>query len=408
MLERPSLDDLIGIEHCKLGFYQELRQKLDELQDANQESEQRRQEISAILDGITDMMMVLSADMRIVSVNHVFREVMGVDDPVGLACYELFRNEDRPCPECPAHKSFQTGQVCRETAIFKVGGRNRQFEMVASPIQDEGKGEPRILIFKRDVTMEKEYQAKFYQAEKMATIGMLAAGVAHEINNPLAAISGFAEGIMRRIPKLRQGETEPLEAVEDYLDTILRECERCQDIVHSLLTFSRPVSSGFSPLSLNDIVADTLKLLNSHLKNKDRRFTLHTELAYDLPLIYGDEPQLKQVLLNLLTNAMDALENEDGRSTEDNLITIRTYADGQEGAGLVVSDSGCGIPTENLDKLFEPFFTTKPVGKGVGIGLSTCYGIVKEHCGEILVFSEQGKGSRFIVRLPANPEANCE
>ncbi|MFP5240640.1 MAG: sensor histidine kinase, partial [Acidobacteriota bacterium] len=241
-----------------------------------------------------------------------------------------------------------------------------------------------------------------------ATIGMLAAGVAHEINNPLAAISGFAEGIMRRIPKLRQGETDPLEAVEDYLDTILRECERCQDIVHSLLTFSRPVSAGFSPLSLNDIVADTLKLLNSHLKNKDRRFTLHTELAYDLPLIYGDEPQLKQVLLNLLTNAMDALENEDGRSTEDNLITIRTYADGQEGAGLVVSDSGCGIPTENLDKLFEPFFTTKPVGKGVGIGLSTCYGIVKEHCGEILVFSEQGKGSRFIVRLPANPEANCE
>ena len=408
MQARPSLDDLIGIEHCKLGFFQELRQKLEELQAANMESEQRRIEISAILDGITDMMMVLSSDMRIVSVNHVFREVMGVDDPEGRACYELFRNEDRPCPECPAHKSFRTGQVCRETAIFKVGGRNRQFEMVASPIHDGSKDEQHILIFKRDVTMEKEYQAKFYQAEKMATIGMLAAGVAHEINNPLAAISGFAEGIMRRMPKLRQGDTEPLEAVEDYLDTILRECERCQEIVHTLLTFSRPVSSGFSPLSLNDIVADTLKLLNSHLKNKDRQFTLHTELAYDLPLIYGDEPQLKQVLLNLLTNAMDALENEDGSCARQGVITIRTYADGQEGAGLVVSDTGCGIPAENLDKLFEPFYTTKPVGKGVGIGLSTCYGIVKEHCGEILVFSEQSKGSRFIVRLPANPEANCE
>lgn len=407
MRQHPSLEDLVGIEHCKLGFYQELRQKLEELQVANLESEEQRREVAAILDGITDIMMVLSEDLCIISVNHVFREVMGIEDPEGRYCYEIFRNEDKPCPECPAHKSFLTGDVCRETAIFKVGERNRQFEMVASPIRDPDKDERRILIFKRDVTMEKEYQAKFYQAEKMATVGMLAAGVAHEVNNPLASISGFAEGIKRRLPRLEAHDVTAFEDVEDYVDTILKECHRCRDIVRTLLTFSRPVSSGFSPVSLNAVVEDTLKLLRSHIKQKGLRLTMRSDLAEDLPLIYGDEPQLKQVLLNLLINAMDAVDQaqkERGDTQGEGTITIRTYPEEDEGVGLVVSDTGCGIPKENLDKLFEPFFTTKPVGKGIGIGLSTCYGIVKEHCGEILAFSEQNKGSRFIVRLPSNPD----
>jgi len=398
---RPSVEDLIGIEHCKLGFYQELRQKIAELQDASLESEARRREIAAILDGITDIMMVLSEDLRIMSVNHVFEEVLGIEDARGRYCYEVFRRERHPCPECPAHRSFVTGGVCRETAIFKVGGRNRQFEMVASPIRDPGLDERRILIFKRDVTMEKEYQAKFYQAEKMATVGMLAAGVAHEVNNPLAAISGFAEGIKRRLDRLEgQGAPELID-VRDYVDTILKECSRCRDIVHTLLTFSRPVSSGFSPVSLNQVVEDTLKLLHSHIRQKDLDLKIVLDLADDLPLIRGDEPQLKQVLLNLLINAMDAVDQAGaGRGT----ISIRTYPEALEGAGLVVSDTGCGIPRENLDKLFEPFFTTKPVGKGIGIGLSTCYGIVAEHRGEIIVHSECGQGSRFIVRLPSNQE----
>ncbi len=407
MRDLPSVEDLIGIEHCTLGFYQELRQKLKELQAVSLETETRRREIAAILDGITDLMMVLSEDLRIISVNHVFQAIMGIEDPEGRYCYEIFRNERRPCPECPAHKSFLTGEVCRETAIFKVGGRNRQFEMLASPIRDPDNDERRILIFKRDVTLEKEYQAKFYQAEKMATIGMLAAGVAHEVNNPLAAISGFAEGLKRRLLRQEKGQADPRdhEDMKDYVDTILQECRRCQGIVHSLLTFSRPVSAGFSSVSINAVVEDTLKLLRSRMKQKGMELAVRTDLDPDLPMICGDEPQLKQVMLNLLVNAMDAVESS-GR--ESGVITVRTYAEADDGVGLVVSDTGCGIPEENQDKLFEPFFTTKPVGKGIGIGLSTCYGIVKEHSGEIVVFSEPDKGSRFIVRLPAHPEHQCE
>lgn len=405
MKHHPSVEDLIGIEHCKLGFYQELRLKLEELQESNRESEQNRREIAAVLDGITDIMMVLSEDLCIISVNHVFKEVIGIEEPEGRYCYEIFRNESRPCPECPAHRSFLTGDVCRETAIFKLGDRNLQFEMVASPIRDPDKDERRILIFKRDVTMEKEYQAKFYQAEKMATVGMLAAGVAHEVNNPLASISGFAEGIQRRLGRMDLPAGADLDDIKDYVDTILKECTRCRDIVRTLLTFSRPVSLGFSPVNLNVVVEDTLKLLKSHLKQKDLRLTLKTDLSEDLPIIYGDEPQLKQVMLNLLVNAVDAVDLT-GRG--EGTICIRTYPENDEGVGLVVSDTGCGIPKEHLDKLFEPFFTTKPVGKGIGIGLSTCYGIVQEHCGEILAFSEPLKGSRFIVRLPSTPDTDSE
>ncbi|GAB6038489.1 ATP-binding protein [Fundidesulfovibrio butyratiphilus] len=400
-MRAPSLEDLVGIDHCKLGFYQELRQKLDELQRANLESERRRREIAAILDGIADLMMVLSEDMRILSANHVFREVMGIDAPEGRFCYEIFRGASGPCPECPAHRSFLTGEVCRETAIFRVCGKNRQFEMVASPIRDPDKDERHILIFKRDVTREKEFQAKFYQAEKMATVGMLAAGVAHEVNNPLAAISGFAQGIRRRLDKMESPEGTDLEDMIDYADTILAECNRCRDIVRTLLTFSRPVSGGFAHLDINVVVEDTLKLLRHHIKTTDLEISVRTELAKGLPLILGDEAQLKQVLLNLLINATDAVEQT---GTGKGTIAIRTYATEDDGVALEVEDSGCGIPGENLDKLFEPFFTTKAVGKGIGFGLSICYGIVKEHRGEIVALSEPGKGSRFIVQLPSNPE----
>jgi signal transduction histidine kinase len=389
----PSLEDLIGIEHSKLGFFQELRQKIEELKRLHQSSEDQRREISAVVDGITDVMMVLSEDLRIISVNHVFRALFPDIQPEGEYCFRLFRGEDHPCPECPAFRSLSQNVVARDTAIFKLNGRNMHFSMVASPLKNPDWPQNRVLIFKRDVTMEKEYQAKFYQAEKMATIGMLAAGVAHEINNPLAAVVGFAEGIRRRLPRLEQSSEPGLaEDLGEYIDIILKESTRCQDIVSTLLTFSRPVSGSFSPLSLNDVAGDTLRLLKPQMRLLES-LKFDVELDLELPLVSGDEPQLKQVVLNLLTNAVDAVSGG-GR------ITLRTYANGENCVALEVRDSGYGIPEENVDKLFEPFFTTKAVGKGVGIGLSTCYNIVQAHHGTIQVESEPGKGACFKVLLP--------
>jgi len=390
-----TLEDLIGIEHSKLDFYQELRQKVEELQEAHQESELRRQEIAAILDGITDIMMVLSKDLRIISVNHVFHELFDIPRPEGQHCYRLFRAGHHPCPECPAHRSFQSNAVCRCMGAFKIRGVTRQFEMVASPIHNPDSPESRILIFKRDVTMEKEYQAKYYQAEKMATIGMLAAGVAHEINNPLTAVYGLAEGIRRRLPVIREAVDEPLYGdVAEYTETILMECRRCRDIVRTMLSFSRPHTLAFSPVSLNEVATDTLNILKSRLDERAAAgLRLTVNLHQGLPTIPGDEAQLKQVLLNLLVNSMDAIEGEGD-------ITITTHPENDNTVNLSVEDTGRGIPSENMDKLFNPFFTTKPVGQGLGIGLSTCYSIVREHHGTIEVSSEVDLGTHFTVKLP--------
>ncbi len=395
----PSLEDLIGIEHSKLGFFQELRQTIEALKDANTQSSQRRREIAAILDGITDIMMVLSPDLRILSVNHVFRQTFSDPAPEGKYCYQLFRGEDQPCPSCPALKSFTSGDICRETAIFKIGGKNVQYEMVASPIHHPDDPEQHILVFKRDVTREKEYQAKFYQAEKMATIGMLATGVAHEINNPLTAISGFAEGLRRRLPAMREKvDSHVMEDVEDYVSTILQECRRCKDIVTTLLTFSHHKSVSFSPVSLNAVVEDTLKLLRSHLKQRNQaKITVRTDLCDSLPTVSGDEHQIKQVMLNLLVNAMDAI-------TGPGRIVITTFQSSSGEVCLSVEDSGCGIEKEHMDKLFEPFFTTKRAGKGIGIGLSTCMSIVAKHQGEISVKSQPGQGATFTVKFPINTD----
>ncbi|MGJ3524479.1 ATP-binding protein [Nitratidesulfovibrio sp. D1] len=404
MPQSTSLDDLIGIEHSKLGFFQELRQTIVQLKAAHRESERSRLEIEAILDGITDLMMVLSKDLRIIAVNHVFYDILGVRAPEGRYCYEIFRQQDHPCPECPAHRSFVTDEVCRETSIFRINGRKLQFEMVASPIKDPATQDRQILIFKRDVTLEKEFQAKFHQAEKMATVGMLAAGVAHEVNNPLTAIHGFAEGILRRVERLRGAVDPEMHAdLADYAGTILGECRRCQEIVHSLLTFSRPHSSEFSPVNLNGVVGDTLKLLHNHLKQpKYHHVRIDARPCPTAPVVLGCEAQLKQVMLNLLVNALDAFDALGGQGGAA-VITVTPFRQGRH-AGFSVRDTGSGIPPEHLDSLFEPFFTTKPVGRGIGIGLSTCYTIVTEHGGDIRVESRVGEGSTFTVTLPLPPE----
>ncbi len=388
-----TLYDLIGIEHCKQGFYQELQQKVEQLKTSNVELDKGRKEMQAVLDGITDLMVVLSEDMRILRINHVFREWFSDTDPVGQYCYEVFRGNFTTCDDCPAIKSLDRSEIVKDLAIYKVKGKFRQFEIIASPLKSEPTGERQVLLFKRDVTLEKEFQAQFYQAEKMATIGTLTAGVAHEINNPLAAISGFAEGLKRRFRKVEgQLDAQMTGDFNEYVNTIISECDRCRDIVQTLLTFSRPIASSLRPVDVNHCVTDTLFILQHHLRDR-HDLSVQPDLGENLPYIMGDESQLKQVIINLLTNAFDA--TVDGGS-----IIVQTKLNEVGGVELIVEDTGYGIPPDVIDKLFEPFFTTKPVGQGIGIGLSTCYSIVKNHHGEISVSSVEGEGTSFLVTLP--------
>ena len=237
----------------------------------------------------------------------------------------------------------------------------------------------------------------------MATIGLLAAGVAHEINNPLAAISGFSEALKRRIPALatlleKSADKAILEDFTDYTTTILEECNRCRDIVGNLLSFSSQKTCRFNTIDLNNLVTDSLKILHHQIKLRPG-VNLVLDLNPSPVTIQGAQGELKQVLLNLVLNAMDAIES-------DGAITIRTRLDRPGHAALIVEDTGQGIAPETLGKLFIPFFTTKTKGHSIGIGLSICYNIIQHHGGEILVCSDAGKGSIFKVMLPTGFPGN--
>ena len=398
-MDSPTIDDILGIEQTKLGYFQAWQEKLQELRDAHALSERQRKATAVILDGITDLIMVLDEDLHILRVNKVFEDLFPGREYWGVPCYSLFRGADDPCPECPALLSLQNGAVTRETAIFPINGSTLHFDMIASLLPPSPGSRRSVLVSKRDVTREKRLLGQIYQAEKMASVGTLAAGVAHEINNPLTAVTGFAEGIRRRLSLLHADEGVMADLTE-YTDTILHECARCRDIVQALLNFSRPLPSR-TLISLDSMIRETLSLLHHTVKRYDR-VVFCLDCDADLPHIWANETQVRQVVLNLLTNALDALR-QSGNGDIDGAVTIRTRQDGRH-VILDVEDTGVGISPRHLSSVFEPFFTTKP--QGLGLGLSVCYSVIHAHGGEITLTNDPDKRTRVRVRLPLQgPEA---
>ncbi len=230
-----------------------------------------------------------------------------------------------------------------------------------------------------------ETKNQLVQSEKLAAIGQLAAGVAHELNNPLTGIMGFAQLLL-------QEEGLSGQQKED-LEGIYKQSQRCRQIIQNLLQFSHRKEPKREPTQMVSLVESTLRLVRYDLVTSG--VSVVHEAAEGLPRISADPNQLQQVFLNLLTNARQALEGrKDGR------IVIKSEADGER-VRVTFQDNGCGIPAEHINKVFDPFFTTKPVGKGTGLGLSISYGIVQQHGGTLRVESEPGQGTRFILEFPA-------
>ncbi len=279
------------------------------------------------------------------------------------------------------------GEIQRfEIPFSRDDGTHGVGAVLYAPIR-EGSGVTRVLILARDVTEQKRNESQFQQAEKLAAMGQLVSGVAHEINNPAAIISGFAQTLL--LDDLKPEHREMLQMMYD-------EATRIGRITSNLLAFARAGSKQRALVDLNDIARRTFALRSYHLS------TLNIAVSFDLdpsePKIWADASELQQLILNLLINAEQALLTIDGPRT----IVVRTRADEGE-ARLEIADSGPGIRAEIQSKIFDPFFTTKPEGVGTGLGLSICYGIAREHGGRIWVESELGHGARFGVTLPRDP-----
>jgi two-component system NtrC family sensor kinase len=239
-------------------------------------------------------------------------------------------------------------------------------------------------VAQREAKLQRTAQHQIGQTEKLASIGRLASGIAHEINNPLQGVLTFAS-------LLQQKEGRDEEEKED-LAIIVRETTRVRDIVRGLLDFARQSAPTKEPLAINEVVKETIQLVRS--QKESGTIVIVDNLDESLPAILGDKNQLEQVFLNLSFNAVEAMQ-------EGGTLSITTSARDEE-VVVSVSDTGCGIEEEHLDKIFEPFFTTKPAGKGTGLGLSVSYGTVQQHGGRLEVESEVGRGTTFTVVLPVD------
>jgi hypothetical protein len=249
-----------------------------------------------------------------------------------------------------------------------------------------GSSERAVLMF-HDVTERVALERQVQQTEKMVAVGLLAAGVAHEVNTPLTGISSYTQ--------LLRSQMDPLDARVQWLDKIEKQTFRGAKIVSNLLNFARTGGSDDASLDVTRVVGDVLSLVEHQLDRA--RVRVVKELGLDLPTVLGSENKIQQVLFNLILNARDAMPS-------GGWLTLKTFADGRD-VVVEVSDTGEGIPEADLPRIFDPFFTTKDVGQGTGLGLAVSYGIVQEHGGSIRASSAKGQGSRFEVRLPIERRA---
>jgi len=234
---------------------------------------------------------------------------------------------------------------------------------------------------------------KLIQSQKLASIGELSAGIGHEINNPLAIISQETEWMQHLLKRIGERDSKEVAELQDSLKEVLHQVDRCREITQNLLDFARRKEPVFQEVNVNKLIDDLSRLVEK--ENIRYHIEIRKDFQQDLPLVHTDAPSLRQVVLNLLTNATHAIQ-------KDGKIRIATKGSENGSVDIIVEDTGCGIPKDHLTKIFDPFFTTKPEGKGTGLGLSICHGIVDKLGGRISVSSEVGKGSTFVVTLPVN------
>jgi len=346
-----------------------------------------------LVESASDAIVTLDANGRFTTVNHAAEIISGYrrEELVGQWFAPMLSDDELPKALAHFQKALAGETGLFETQFYRKDGEGRTISVTYStPQRDE-----EVLCLIRDVTDQKMLQEQLIQSEKMSAIGQLVSGVAHELNNPLAGISAFAQLLLaeKRFPPDQRTAAE----------TIYSEARRASRIVQNLLTFARQHKAEKGPAAINQVLDDTLELRGYELRV--RGIDVRREYDEALPDTMGDGHQLQQVFLNLITNAEQAMERAEGRHHR---LTVRTRNDGDI-IRIEVEDTGGGIPPNLLERIFNPFFTTKPTGHGTGLGLSISLGIVREHEGRIWAENTPQGGARFIVELPViAPRASGE
>jgi signal transduction histidine kinase len=410
------------IEEYNRTLEKKVKERTAELEKTTRLLQVEYDRLEAIVNTPNLGIVIEDKECNIRFMNKFLIEIFG--NQVGEKCYEKFKDRKDKCPVCPIDEILIKGK--KTFTYFDQDTQGHHYEMSANLFQDE-RGESYVLETLSDITEQKkleqqveeytsnlektnreledalkslkETQVQLIQVEKMAAVGQLAAGVAHELNNPLGGILGYSQFALEKIGQKRISEFTPEDTSTflQYLTDIEQQTKRCRSIIQSLLKFSRASrKEEFEPTDLNSVMEETLKFTKHQMeKNK---VNLVQNPAATLPRINGHPGQLQQVFTNLVLNAVQAMP--DGGT----LTVAGRIGEGAKTVDISFSDTGVGISQKNVDKIFEPFFTSKKVGEGTGLGLSVSYGLIKNHGGEIEVKSEMGRGTTFTVILPVAQE----
>jgi PAS domain S-box-containing protein len=376
----------VAIENSLL--YQEQQERAAELKLLKEFNE-------SIIESINVGLVAVDLDGRVTRLNSALEHILDLrrDSAVGKRVEDLFAEDFADTlRQVLGDDSWRLREIRN---IYKIhtatrGGRNLVLNIAIAPLQDHE--QTGALVVLEDVTSRIQLEEQLQQREKLSSIGLLAAGVAHEVNTPLTGVSSYTQMLLTMLP-----ETDPKHAL---LQKVRRQAERATNIVNNLLNFSRTGSATeFHEVEIGKVLDDTIQLLEPQL----RRNQIEMVRNYDreTPLVFGNSGKLQQVFTNLILNARDAIPN--GGS-----ITISTRSE-DHSLTVEVSDTGIGIDPDNVAKIYDPFYTTKGVGRGTGLGLAVSYGIVQEHSGHISVESTPGRGTTFRITLPtANARARLQ
>ena len=358
--------------------------KIDEIRET-------RDFLNRIMMSMQEGILVLDKDYRVVMVNDYLLKLTGLsrEEMKGMLCYTAFHGLEKECAECNLEETFKTGlssTVVRRCRNKKKGGDFFDVEVYYHPVFDKEGNVIYVIESVKDISERLKYEEELSRSKKLAAVGTLAAGVAHEIGNPLASISSLAETIGRKSSE---------QYIKEEINVMASHIERISKIVRDLVDFSRHTNYEFNKVQINDVVRDTVRLCKYDKKLEG--INVVTELAEGLSEARTVKEKLIQVFMNIIWNAADAVNGKNGKGN----ILITTAMDNSKGFKITFSDNGMGISNEEMSKIFEPFYSTKSSGKGTGLGLFVSYGIIKNLGGSIEAESEKGIGTKFTVTLPA-------
>ncbi len=395
---KPSFTDFKGLGHSKIGYFKQVRSKIKELENLNLKLAHRHNRLEAVINSMDSGLAILDRDLNIIYANHIQKQIFPVLNGKKGKCYEVFHGMNSVCRNCPALKARESKETLSGEKFYKKGAlAGKYYEWTISPIQNQFGKVDEILLVMRDVTERKKYDFKLMQAHRMATVGFLGTGIAHEINNPLTSIAGFSEGLLKRLKKMDQSQrNHTYKSFWEYLMIINNEAYRCKEIIERLREFTHNSSDEYELLEIHKIIKETLVLIRQNAKDNNVKINFENYLIKGFNIISGNELQLKHLFLHLFKNLFRF--SETGKE-----FRVVARNDGER-IEILIPDP------DNLlsDELSERNLNSLPVHEqgvedGMTLDLTVCSTIIQHHKGEIRSSRamEIEHGTIIILKFPA-------